>query len=382
MIITVYDEYFKRIDILRKYTFAQYTDRFNEIGEFQILAVLCDENLYFVDKNKIYYVMFDSVFFGKIENVAKDGDSEYTKTISLEGRSMAFILDKRIIYKQQNYTGSVMSIIKKIMDDNIRVSGPRFLNIVTTLPQNDKTREADERLQKTGGTVYELINSLMGSERIGFDLHPVISQLHIDEITGKQTNISQWEMLILTGRDRRRNNPENNDPVIFSHSFNNLRRASYEMNRSDECNVAYVAGEGEGVDRKWIEIDKDEKSGWFRGEIFVDARDVQSETESGTITDAQYNNALRTRGLQYLADNVIFENYEATIVEHDDRYVYGRDFYKGDYVTIQDNEIGIEINAQITEVTVSVEGNRETRDLVFGYKTINVLQRLKKGGAV
>lgn len=53
-VITVFNKYFERIDILRKYTFMQYTDKFNGVGEFKINAILCDENLYLFDENEVF----------------------------------------------------------------------------------------------------------------------------------------------------------------------------------------------------------------------------------------------------------------------------------------------------------------------------------------
>lgn len=384
MLITVFDENFKRVNILRKYTFAQYTDRLRDIGEFEILAVLCDENIYFLDKNRVFYVLFDKDFFGKVEHVTKDSDSEYTKTINIKGRHCSFILDKRVIYKQQNYTGTPSQIIKQIMDKNIRETGPRFLNIVTSVPVTiRKQKIEDDELQKTGGTVFQTIQKIMETNRLGFHMHPEIVNYHMDSVTGNLTNISKWDFTIIDGKDRRRGNQSNNIPVIFSHSLNNLRRATYEVDRSSECNVAYVAGEGEGTERVWLEVvGENIGTGWYRNELFVDARDLQSETESGTLTTQQYNKILETRGREILSENTMFENYEATIIENENRYIYGKDYYKGDYVTIQDNEIGIEIGAQITEITVSVEGQTELRDMIFGYKSINVVQKLRREGAI
>lgn len=56
-VITVFNKYFERIDVLRKYTFMQYVDKFNGVGEFKINAILCDENLYFLMKMKCFSLL-------------------------------------------------------------------------------------------------------------------------------------------------------------------------------------------------------------------------------------------------------------------------------------------------------------------------------------
>lgn len=392
MLLTVYNKFFKRINILRKYEFAQYTDRFRDIGDFQIYAVLCEENMYFFDKDNIYYISFGTEFFGRVEDVKKDADSDYSKTITIIGRAISFILDKRIVYKQQNFSGTPEQMLKKIMDDNIRVEGPRFLNIVTSYQStyNLSKETVDESLQQTGGSVFSIMQSIMESNHMGYDLKPKIEKLHFLPGTAEETNISQFDFTILRGEDRRFGNQAGNQPVVFSQSYNNLRRSIYERDIMSVNNVAYVAGEGEGIERTWLEVLGDQiknpsdydSSGWYRYEMYVDARDLQSETEQGTLTAAEYEKLLKTRGLSSLSLYREVENYEATVIQNENRYVYGKDFYKGDYVTIRDNEIGLDVGAQITEVTVSVEKSKETFDIMFGNKTITVTEKLRKEGVI
>lgn len=394
MLLTVYDKYFKRVNVLRKYRFAQYIDKFRDIGEFTVYAMLDEENMYFFDKDNTYYINFEGNFFGKVESVVKEEDSEYSKTINITGRAISFILDKRVVYKQQTYSGTPEQIIKSIMDTNIRAQGARFLDIVTsydTLRQQSGKEVTEIDMQKTGGTVFGAISGILQENSMGFDMRPVITSLHLMPGTTEQTNIENFKFDIMRGRDLRFGNPVGNVPVIFAQSYSNLRRASYERGVGNFCNIAYVAGEGEGSNRKWIEVlgptisDKDsyDSSGWYRYETFVDARDLQSQQDQDTqLTPAEYESLLRNRGLQSLANFLMVENFEATIVNDNNRYIYGKDFYKGDYVTIRDVEIGLDIGAQITEITRSVEGTQETFDIVFGNQTITVIDRLRKGGIV
>lgn len=86
-----------KTNIIRKYTFCQYERCFRDIGEFTINAILDDENIYLLDKTKQYYVLFDSKYFGMIENIEKDSDSEYDKTITIKGRMTNVLFTKRVI---------------------------------------------------------------------------------------------------------------------------------------------------------------------------------------------------------------------------------------------------------------------------------------------
>lgn len=86
-----------KTNIIRKYTFCQYERCFRDIGEFTINVILDDENIYLLDKTKQYYVLFDSKYFGMIENIEKDSDSEYDKTITIKGRMANVLFTKRVI---------------------------------------------------------------------------------------------------------------------------------------------------------------------------------------------------------------------------------------------------------------------------------------------
>lgn len=58
--LRVMNSNFKIIDTLKKYTFAQYEDKFREIGTFKVLAQLVKENNYLFDKkNSITFCLMN-----------------------------------------------------------------------------------------------------------------------------------------------------------------------------------------------------------------------------------------------------------------------------------------------------------------------------------
>ena len=93
---------------------------------------------------------------------------------------------------------------------------------------------------------------------------------------------------------RRRQNKEKSDgniPVIFSQSLSNIKDTSLELNRESYKNIAYVAGEGEGEGRTWIQvrtknITTDEQIfPWSVNEMYVDARDIQATKQDGNTNE-------------------------------------------------------------------------------------------------
>ena len=209
---------------------------------------------------------------------------------------------------------------------------------------------------------------------------PIVETEHIPEGGTEPTNISKWKLTISAGKDRTKGNTQGNVPVVFSQSLSNIARTNYELETKRYCNVAYVAGEGEEEQRKWYEVYAKEevaqgiedKSGWQRNELWIDARDVQSTDEEGNnLTDEEYEQLIKQRANEKFAENEKGESYTATITEANKQYTYGTDYKLGDLVTVIDDELGITVDAQVTAVTKSIEGVREIVDIDFTYGKVN-----------
>lgn len=397
MLITIFNKYFERVDVLRNYTFAQYNDKFLEIGTFTVNAVLCEENLRFLDKSETYFLHFENGVMGKVDNAKKESDGEFDRTIILSGRLMPYIMDKRVINGLHNFNGNsatvILNLAKEMFSDNDWDSD-RWIhfNYDTKVPSSAVSQV---NAQQTGGTMFNFIQPLLQQDSMGIDILPRIEQKHETSASGILTNISQWDFVLFQGKDRTANNTDGNKPVIFSQSFNNIERSGYEVDSTDYCNIAYVAGEGEGSERVWREVEKSglpepvigfEYSGFLRQELFVDARDLQKETEDKTYTDTEYNALLDQRGQDNLLESDVKQSYDATLIVSDSRYTYGREsednYYKGDIVTVWDNELGLDISAIVTGVTRSVQGVQEFTDIEVGYRSMTVNQKLKRKGVI
>jgi len=93
-------------------------------------------------------------------------------------------------------------------------------------------------------------------------------------------------------------------------------------------------------------------------EIYVDARDISSDTESGTIPDTEYNALLVSRGQEKLAEAPMELNYTGQI-EPTVNFIYGTDYELGDIIEII-NEFGTANAARITEIIESWDENGHT----------------------
>ena len=390
----IFNENLRRVGSLRKYEMAQWNNKFRDIGTFSINARYVDENLFLLDKTKTYYVLLymsndktksDSWntlhnVFGKIEKVSKENeeDADYPSTIKIEGRLMPFLFSKRVIagtfdYKNTELIAYVTDLITRCFEKNTE----RYVDMNISYQKDNKVYE-DTLITKqiTGGQLWEEMSDYFEQYKLGIVIAPKINKtFELSSVYGEHlsglSNVAGFEVLIKTGVDRTRGNGLNT--VIFSKSLSNIKRASYSYDSESDMNVAYIAGEGEGAERKWYEIQKDsenKKSAWNREELWIDARDIQSEDDT-TLTDEEYDKLIEQRAYEKFQENAIMDEYSATVNEHNQRYVYMRDYDLGDWVTIQDRDLGIEIDAQIVEVTTTLQNNETINDITFEYGKAN-----------
>lgn len=387
--IEILDRNFKRLDILRHYTFSQYNMKFRGIGTFTVNAPL-ELNTIFLNREEQYYLLFNGnvhPVVGKVEDVKKESEDEENK-LTITGRLALFILTKRIVSDTINTSGTTLEHMEKLVTENIlKVENNRYIPITIDDSAVNKNKLSKVDRQVTGGYIWDEFEELLGQDKLGVELYPkIVPTYSVNDI---DSNILDWTLKFSSGIDRTKGNVDGNVPVIFSQQLNNINRVDYERNVENHCNIAYVAGEGEGSNRKWFEIpinqeESQETKGWERSELWIDARDIQSEDGDGNkLTDEQYNALIKQRAEEKAVENNIQESYEATVITKNKRYVYGKDYFLGDFVTVVDTQLGLEFDVQIIGITFSKQDTEEITDieLQYGNKRISpqsILQQNKR----
>lgn len=372
--ITILDDTMRIVDVFRKYEYSQYQHKAREIGTFQINAMLDKENLYLMDKTKNFYVLFDDDVFGVIESVKRESDSETSKVFVIKGSLALKLLEYRVIKGQVTFKGKSYKYIEELVKQNLIMSDDSNRNIALSVEFEDEERlkQVCSIIDKqiTGGSLWDEISEVAEADKLRIVLRPNVVVINREN----PYNIDGWTLIIGAGEDRTRHRGNKVvSPVIFSQSLSNIANTDYTVDRSKLRNTVYIAGEGEGTDRKWYNIDVNsdvtfgERKGWNRRELWVDARDVQSEQDNVTLTDAEYEELMKQRADEKAKDNDLSEEYTATVTDITKQYTYKKDYNIGDFVTIADEELGMEFDAQITNVIVTRQDDREIIDLEFTY---------------
>lgn len=120
-------------------------------------------------------------------------------------------------------------------------------------------------------------------------------------------------------------------------------------------------------------------SGLDRRELWVDARDLQTDSDPDKpLTAEEYRDLLTSRGREKLAEHPLVQSFSTVLRTLDPTYVYGLDFALGDTITATDERLGITVEAvvQAAERSVSAQGERLT--LTLGCATPTLYEKLKR----
>lgn len=305
-----------------------------------------------------YVTRPDDENIGIIENINVEYSEEFGKMIAASGRFAKSILDRRIIYNASGNTTGKLSIspvissglvetaVRKLITDHI-ISSPqtaRNISFITLGELQGITKKiVDEsgkntQVQTSFGNLLEYTDEMLHSYELG-------AKMVFDRET------LQLKYTVYEGKDRSRNNTQNNLPIIMSQEYDNFFSSKYEKNTTQIKNTALIGGEGEGADRFCTMIGIN-AIGLNRREVWIDAS-AQSKTyevngEQKQYTDDEYLALLKSAGTQTIADYQTTEIYDGEL--NINALTYKTDFNVGDIISVEDNELNIYINPRIIAV--------------------------------
>ena len=345
MEVWILDTDFSSVSVLDTFESLIWTDRYREYGDFEIFAFPTSQ-LINDAKDDFYLYNPASDHTMIIEHHEVTTDIEEGPRFIVTGRSLESLLTRRIVWNQTTISGSLQNGIKKLITENFispEVSERKITNFVFVDSTDPEITKLTHEQQYTGDIVYDVIVDLCNTYDIGFKI-----TLNIDK--------KRFEFSLYKGKDRSYAQ-ETNPYVVFSPNYENIINSDYTHSIKDYKNVTRIGGEGVGVDRKMATYGN--ASGLIRREIFTDARDISSKTDDGEVlSDQDYLNLLQQRGKENLAEYPIKEGFEGE-VEASKMFIYGRDFFLGDCVQVQ-NEFGMSGTSLVSEIVFSQDKDGES----------------------
>ena len=343
---------FESVAVIDTYESMIWTDRYDAYGDFEIYFAM-DESLLQYLKEDYYLWLKDSEHCMIIENIKINADTEEGNHLVVTGRSLESILERRIIWGQRIFTGNLQAAVQAMLNENIispSIADRKIANFIFVASTDPKVTGLKIDNQYTGDDLYTIIKGLCEENNLGFKI--------------VLTDDNKFAFSLYAGVDRSYDQTEN-PYVVFSPNFENIINSNYYSSKASFRNVTLVAGEGEGASRRTTVVGSG--SGLDRRELFTDARDISSDTENGTLTDAEYLTQLKTKGEKNLADHTVTTAFEGE-VEVTRLFKYGEDFFIGDIVQIA-NEYGNEGSAYISELIIS--NSEEGLSIYPTFKTIS-----------
>lgn len=347
--IYVIDKYLNMVGLIDNYSSAIFTRRYWECGDFELYIQADSKSLELLQPN--YYVQRsgESTLY-VVENIQLDTSSEDGDFLTVSGRSIESMLDRRVLYNHRNAGGSAGGFMVSYpiapnvytVEDCIRHAmemtiAPSNLNDGANYDWDGFFRlgarhgytEQIEATQLYGENLYDFVTSQCQLYGYGFKAH-------------LRSNEKYFEFNLYQGRDCSYNQTDN-PYIVFSPNFDNLSNTTYTYTSEGFKNTVLVAGEGDGDERRWNMYGIVNGSGTGiplyinRRETFFDGSSLSSEG----VDD--YMALLKSASKNELLNYKVCETMDGDTIQTT------TDYQLGDIVQIE-NEYGIQATARILEI--------------------------------
>jgi len=329
------------IGVLDTFLSLIWTDRYWECGDFEI-SKIPDLEVFQLLGQVSYLSLPESEHSMILDTIEIQTDDEEGSMLIVSGKSLEYILERRIVLNPTVLSGDFQTAIELLLDENVinATDTDRNISLIefqTTSDTYITSLEVDEAYW--GENLYEVISSLCRARGVGF------------KITITDAGMFRFELY--SGSDRSYNQ-STNPWVVFSPSMENLLNSNFLITSSLQKTMTLVLGEkgiGNYRDTAEVEIPGGSPTGINRREMTTDAGDVSRNTPTGAMTDAEYLTLLQERGLEELNANTIIQSFDGE-ADTTSQFIFGEDFFMGDILQII-NEYGNEAGSRIIEIIYS-----------------------------
>lgn len=333
------------------------------VGDFEIYVAALPEIVELLQAGR-YVTRIDNNEVGIIETLEIYDDPSSGTMITASGRFAKSMLDRRLIY---NLSGTVNS--PTILGGNVETEVRRVVAENAIACTFDSRRNIPVlALGELAGLPHIIVDDSgkATQKQVSYQNLLTYTDQLLEEYGLAATVILDADArmlryVIYEGTDRSIDNEDCDIPITFSKEFDNLTKANYYFNNQLEKNVALIGGEGEGLER-FYSLLAGNQTGLERREVWVDAASVnrkykdEDDTEQ-TYSDKEYRAMLDATGRQTLTKHKAEETLHGTVDVINSSLVYNVDFFLGDVVTMQNNDIGRYINERLRDVLERQDGD-------------------------
>lgn len=366
--ITVLSPSLVPIGLINKFTALTWTSRTTTFGGFELWCPMLPENSELLKQDNLIWTGGDEV--GVIETIQKTTDDQGSITLQVSGRFIESWLERRIIWGEYSATGIVSDHLRNLVNLNaISPSDPKRKIPLLSLAIEQNPLGPSTSFRNSYGNLWTTSLKLANSNSLFLRILADVPNKELSFKVLQGTNRSLEQEVV--------------PAVVLSTDLSDILSDSYTLDATSWCNMALVAGAGEGTERKTSEVNSF-LTGLSRRELFVDARDLRDVvTTEGTtqvpIEALVYDEMLQERGKFKLLEVPLVESFDANIRMYGARaYEYGVDYFIGDRVTMQDKNLAVQVSTEISEVQQTWDENGYSVSLILGTSAPTITQLLKR----
>lgn len=362
--IDVYNTNFEKVGVIDVFKSCIWSERYQEAGQFEIYIEPSSSIFKLIKQDYYLDLIKDDNIDDRIKSlmIVEDykltTDEEKGNSVSITGRNLNSLLDRRVIWDPTLYAGSIQEGIKLLLENNI-INPKNVLRKIDNfefIPSEDPNiLKLGFEINTVGDSLYEFINNTCKTYNLGYKI--------LYDFDNKKILFNLY-----MGANRGEDNPDGNLVIEFSSRNDNLLSSNYTKNKSSYKNTILIGGEGED-DKRYFSLLNNYNKGMHRKETFLSSSLKFGDKEE-RLSISEYENQLKEEGKEKLktVENVYAFDGKTLGYTPYDIFKINRDFFLGDIVFIE-NEYGIKGNSIITEVVESYDDNGYS--LVPTYKYIS-----------
>lgn len=212
-------------------------------GSFSVDSLITPEALSLLKPENIIWIEGETA--GIIEYIQEEA-GQNGPYITVKGSTLTGILNRRILWGMYNLKETPPAIMHQLVDDCCvnPTGGDVDARKIPGLVLLDAPAGGDViRLQKTGGTLLEVLEQLGETYGVAFGVrfNPAVPQMEFWTRWGRNLTVHQSV------------NPQ----VFYSTELDDVLQSEYSYNSQNYRNVSLIAGEGEGSDRVYVTVEDD-----------------------------------------------------------------------------------------------------------------------------
>lgn len=336
------------IGAVSAYDSILWTDKFYEPGSFKATFIFSNEMNRWLQCGHILYKDDEpqpGIITRKYMKLNKRGE----QTIQVQGYMASRLLNRRIIWEKTILNGTPEEAMRQLVSQQAisPVIGARKMPLISLGELKGYGGVISK--QVTYENLQDALKAIAKTSGLGYRL-----RLNIPK--------KQFLFEVLQGEDR---TAGSSHPCIFSRDFQNVYTQDYSEDMSNYRNVCLIGGTGEDVDRTLAIVG--DATGMERYEMFYNAALLDADAP-----DDEYIARLSQKGAEKLSCYDKARSFENKVnwsraMRHD----------LGDYVTCTDEQWGITMDAQITEIEKGYSREGESYVVTLGTQVPTLIDLIK-----